>query len=1047
MVNNMSTGPGFNLSTKMKEDVSTRLKVHNLKRAKDETKKLEEEGKKMEERLMELKLAMNREKEERERQGGGFWKSGQQGTLNNYAEEVLAKKSKSAPVKGKIKILRDMPIELPERNAHPGTMAYIAQKGNLTPRDKPKGPKCGQCEERSAAVSCMQCSEDYCAGCFAAFHLKGNLKKHRSVPLTATPRQCFASPRTNPSLTSSSNDFMSSGDGTVATYVPESARKKDRNSPEGASGTYENQLLQGSYNEAEQAASFQDALKAWRTGKPTEYLASSRVSSRPSTDRSQKHGGILASPVQISSVGVDSSTQSQQNIEVNFETGSMSYAERLLLKKHRRTDVEPLLTVRSDDGIQDTSRNTSSEPQKITSRNVPKSGRRSQQREKSNISMKMEDFNDEDFEDERVDFQSLYQAVKCSEPDKSLYMNPDTVSIIEVQDSMLVNTDDQSVPYKVKEVGEHEEWSTDIQIHSDAKLHIETKSPRSGLSRRKSGQKSGRSRAINGDKKDSLISDRTELNSISKSRNENTYDINSKILGAKLTDIENEVRRNSKLRKSNGYLTNSTDLQGDNKHQFDSIKQNQDLIKANPDSSKPLTELSEFQTNSSKSQSQSSQESSKLRPDSSKSHLESSRSRAKSGKSQPQTSTRAQSRQDAQSRSASKHGSRPSSRITNRIGSSRASSKAEIPGLLTKAPSEALKEIARMAPSSDTYCGFDSFFMVGVQPKERQDEDMPLTPTSQKKEEKIKVSYQLYNMAPRSWKPDDSIIDAVPVDDVDQEDAEDDRASSVMAYHAYSEQLVSDITERLISRFGELPLDEDAVSDHSSGSAYRSLGEEYRTFTPSHNSSVSDSPIISSRGTPIHMKRPQTRESMKTPPQTPRKQQTPSVDAFRLPVSSETPRQQDDKNTPRQSARSRAQTPRLCKSRIEIQTPRRSKTYHGEIARPASRAVVMEGTDLSIFDTVGDNGVQNKEDEETLDQLEWELASQSGRVTADGKISRMELADDISDEDVNNSLESFRSMSRLGQDQGYDINSKLRKDELEAEESGIDDQTDVRNLM
>ena len=38
----------------------------NLKRAKEETRKLEYEGKKMEERLMELKLAMGREKEERE---------------------------------------------------------------------------------------------------------------------------------------------------------------------------------------------------------------------------------------------------------------------------------------------------------------------------------------------------------------------------------------------------------------------------------------------------------------------------------------------------------------------------------------------------------------------------------------------------------------------------------------------------------------------------------------------------------------------------------------------------------------------------------------------------------------------------------------------------------------------------------------------------------------------------------------------------------------------------------------------------------------------
>ena len=43
--------------------------------------------------------------------------------------------------------------------------------------------------------------------------------------------------------------------------------------------------------------------------------------------------------------------------------------------------------------------------------------------------------------------------------------------------------------------------------------------------------------------------------------------------------------------------------------------------------------------------------------------------------------------------------------------------------------------------------------------------------------------------------------------------------------------------------------------------------------------------------------------------------------------------------------------------------------------------IVMEGTDLSIFDEVGDKDRRNQDDEDTLDQLEWELASQSGRIT------------------------------------------------------------------
>mgnify|MGYP007133210563 CR=1 FL=1 len=72
------------------------------------------------------------------------------------------------------------------------------------------------------------------------------------------------------------------------------------------------------------------------------------------------------------------------------------------------------------------------------------------------------------------------------------------------------------------------------------------------------------------------------------------------------------------------------------------------------------------------------------------------------------------------------------------------------PGLLTKAPSEALREIARMTPTGDSYKGFDSFFMVGVQPTEQ--EDRTLTPTKHKeKEDKIKVSFQCKNTATKLY--------------------------------------------------------------------------------------------------------------------------------------------------------------------------------------------------------------------------------------------------------------------------------------------------------
>ena len=43
----------------------------------------------------------------------------------------------------------------------------------------------------------------------------------------------------------------------------------------------------------------------------------------------------------------------------------------------------------------------------------------------------------------------------------------------------------------------------------------------------------------------------------------------------------------------------------------------------------------------------------------------------------------------------------------------------------------------------------------------------------------------VYNMAPKSWKPDFSMADAVDTETVENDDAEEDRAGSVMAYHAY----------------------------------------------------------------------------------------------------------------------------------------------------------------------------------------------------------------------------------------------------------------------
>ncbi|KAH8852457.1 Zinc finger B-box domain-containing protein [Schistosoma japonicum] len=54
-------------------------------------------------------------------------------------------------------------------------------------------PKCGQCEDKKAVVSCQECSEYYCAKCFATFHLKGALKRHHSLPISTCSMQTDSS--------------------------------------------------------------------------------------------------------------------------------------------------------------------------------------------------------------------------------------------------------------------------------------------------------------------------------------------------------------------------------------------------------------------------------------------------------------------------------------------------------------------------------------------------------------------------------------------------------------------------------------------------------------------------------------------------------------------------------------------------------------------------------------------------------------------------------------------------------------------------------------
>ena len=127
-----------------------------------------------------------------------------------------------------------------------------------------------------------------------------------------------------------------------------------------------------------------------------------------------------------------------------------------------------------------------------------------------------------------------------------------------------------------------------------------------------------------------------------------------------------------------------------------------------------------------------------------------------------------------------------------------------------------------------------------------------------------------------------------------------------------------------------------------------------------------DSPLISGRGTPVLGMRSARRESSGKP-LSPKSSRTnnaapskPSHDTSVInpePITTTTPRSKSAKpfkanqsidgemqvkksrvNTPRTKT-PRAKTPRALSSRADAFTPRRSKTYHGEMERPLSRAI------------------------------------------------------------------------------------------------------------
>ncbi|KAM6932152.1 uncharacterized protein zbbx [Lycodopsis pacificus] len=321
-----------------------------------ETVTLGQESTEMEQKLQQLKESMSKEKEERGHSGGFRWKSGQRGSLNSNAltsgvkkkkEDILQKLSAG---KVKIRVLKDEPLTAPPPPPPP-------------PREKRKnrlkGTRCGQCEIKTAGLMCAECTEHYCIGCFTKFHQKGALKLHRMIPIqtdlqthvsTRDVVSCFqkqTDPRSHP-ITSTSHaaekPVQLNPDPSQVLTGDHGDEEKSETIEEGQNMSF----LKGDYNEVESVRSFQEALRQWRGEK-------SDGSGEPTSE------GAMWTPIQPVSVSV-MATQADLSpdrgggegrvpVRVEFTENSLTYGDRLHLKKHRRTPVEtyrPLLACGTD---------------------------------------------------------------------------------------------------------------------------------------------------------------------------------------------------------------------------------------------------------------------------------------------------------------------------------------------------------------------------------------------------------------------------------------------------------------------------------------------------------------------------------------------------------------------------------------------------------------------------------------------------------------------------------------------------------------------------
>ncbi|XP_036005993.1 zinc finger B-box domain-containing protein 1 [Fundulus heteroclitus] len=333
---------------------SVKLNARNLQKLQLDTTALASESKEMEEKLEQLKENMSKEKEERGHLRDFRWRFGQcmssdsNSQPNGFKRTNDNKIQKLSAGKLKIRVLKDESLSAP-----PQSSPSVPSSGlGMTRRSRVKGTisrqeiKTAKLTDAQAHVICQDVS------CFQRQINPG------SSPNAYNP-ESTASPDSNHSITSPTIPGREDESSKKGTKVKEKQMKSPdicsqvpvvKHEQEKAVGVTADDrrelanLFTGRYSEEESARSFQEALMEWRK------------------ERSEGIGklvlnDVLWTPVRPASVSAMSTqtdlspdreaegqkregAEGKLTVKLEFSENSLTYMERLVLKKHRRTPVD-----------------------------------------------------------------------------------------------------------------------------------------------------------------------------------------------------------------------------------------------------------------------------------------------------------------------------------------------------------------------------------------------------------------------------------------------------------------------------------------------------------------------------------------------------------------------------------------------------------------------------------------------------------------------------------------------------------------------------------